>query len=850
MAERLVYFLADGYVHNWLVAGPQAISVGDLAEFGPEFKPEVARQHYMEEPGVAETPVERGKLELADEQLTWNYYKCLDDHFVNMSTFHHTVHYLRAWAHTCIVCPAAQEATFVLTTNGPADVWIGGRHVHRQEHFHHQEPKSVPFQAALIQGDNEILVRFEEVAARECPYVMALQMVSLEGDALPKGTSVVVLTNVSRVNRRRMLEQVFDQAHLEQFVHHKGNRIMLHWPDKMVERMNYTGQVQDARSRIYIEAQPEAKASETVDLGHLARLWEGPYDVVLRARAVEYYDYDLRYERRMPIHILDNAFSPSLYGTWEERTREALEHAAKRGADVYAEIAKMALGRWDKVDRARVMETMEGINRRGDCSDFYLVGLLGVMGRYAGQEGFPEAFKQPLQECALGFKYWDDEPGADAMCYRTENHSILFHACEILAGQLWPDLVFSNVGQTGRWHREKGERLALEWLHQRGTTGFSEWDSNCYFEEDIVALSHLADLVENDEVRELAAVVLDKLLLTIALNSFKGVFGSTHGRTYAPMIKGGLLEPTSGITRLLWGMGVWNHHVRGVVSLACSEYEMPLAIPDIAVNLAEELWNREQHAGVNKVTYRTPDYMLCSAQDYNPGEKGYQQHIWQATLGPAAAVFVTHPPNMSEVGAHRPNFWCGNYILPRVAQWKDTLVALYNLPQDDWMGFTHAYFPTYEFDESAIDEQTPGRPAWAFARSGSGYLALTASCGLEQMVRGPSAYQELRSYGRQNVWLCLMGREATDGTFQEFQAKVRACAIEFQGLAVQCTTHRGQSLSFGWEEPLVVDGKEQALSGFKHYDNPYCVAEFPASELEVRTDNYLMRFRFEVGEDE
>ena len=23
--------------------------------------------------------------------------------------------------------------------------------------------------------------------------------------------------------------------------------------------------------------------------------------------------------------------------------------------------------------------------------------------------------------------------------------------------------------------------------------------------------------------------------------------------------------------------------------------------------------------------------MLCSAQDYNPGQPGYQQHIWQAT---------------------------------------------------------------------------------------------------------------------------------------------------------------------------------------------------------------------------
>ena len=40
--------------------------------------------------------------------------------------------------------------------------------------------------------------------------------------------------------------------------------------------------------------------------------------------------------------------------------------------------------------------------------------------------------------------------------------------------------------------------------------------------------------------------------------------------------------------------------------------------------------------------------MLSSAQDYHPGAKGSREHIWQATLGPAAVVFVTHPANSSE----------------------------------------------------------------------------------------------------------------------------------------------------------------------------------------------------------
>jgi hypothetical protein len=478
-----------------------------------------------------------------------------------------------------------------------------------------------------------------------------------------------------------------------------------------------------------------------------------------------------------------------------------------------------------------------------------MVGLLGILYRYSKGHALPEALKRPLEQCVLNFKYWHDEPGSDAMCYTTENHSILFHTCEVLAGQLYPDRTFSNTGQSGTWHREKGERLALDWLRQRGTTGFTEWDSNCYFEEDLLALSHLTDLAESTEVRELAAVVMDKMFFTLALNSFKGTFGSTHGRTYAPLIKGGQREATSGITRLMWGMGVWNDHIRGTVALASSEYELPSPIGAIALDLTQELWNKEQHGldtgpstSVNKVTYRTKDFMLCSAQDYHPGEMGYQQHIWQATMGPNAVVFVTHPPCMSEEGAHRPNFWHGNYVLPRVAQWKDVLVAAHSLPEEDWMGFTHAYWPAYEFDEQLLDGN------WAFARKGEGYLALSAARGLEQVKRGPSAYRELRSYGQANVWLCMMGRQETDGDFQAFQDAVRTLDVDLREQGVSCTTLRGETLSFGWEGPLLVDGEEQPLSGFKHYENPYCVAEVGEPQIDIQYGEYIVRLHFEPGE--
>jgi len=878
---HLEYQLQKGYVHNWLVAGPYAIAISDLDRFeGQDYKLQIARHHYRRISDINDPPVERESFQVGDTEFTWRYRRCLDDHFVDLSTFCHTCHYLRSWAYSQVISSSSQEVTFVLTTNGPADLWLNRQHVHRQEHFHRQDPRSVSFQGTLEEGPNEILVRFEEVAARECPYVMALQIAGFATQEI----AVHVPTTIENVKRRQMFERAFEQAHLEHDIDYGGGGISMRWSDDLDTRCSYTLRLQDWRDRIYLEGSPEAKPGEVQAIGHQIVLQGGQYRVVLMPRPDEYYQSNVRYQRHLPVRVLDNTYSETLYGTFGERRKEALEDAAGRENNLYAEIAKFALGRWASVDRDLIVETTKKINQREDCSDFYLVGLLGMMYRTTGALAFTEKLERTVEKCVLNFKYWHDEPGSDAMCYTTENHSILFHTCEILAGQLYPDRTFTNAGQMGRWHREKGEKLALAWLHERGTTGFSEWDSNCYFEEDLLALSHLADLAGSEEVRELAAVVMDKMFFTMALNSYKGVFGSTHGRTYAPMIKGGQLEATSGITRLMWGMGIYNQHIRGTVSLACSDYVLPPIIPDIATDLDEELWNREHHPGVNKVTYRTADYMLCSAQDYRPGEKGYQQHIWQATLGPSAVVFVNHPPCMSEEGAHRPNFWHGNYVLPRVAQWKDALIAIYKLPDDDWLGFTHAYFPVYEFDEYVI------RDGWAFARKGggpppsgedapsgegtssdgdtpsgkdtssskeppldegrpaAGYLALTASQGLRLIKRGPSAYRELRSYGQHNVWWCLMGRAAIDGSFEDFQERVLALDVNFEELGVQCTTWRGETLSFAWQGPLLVNGKEQPITGFKHYENPYCVADLAAELMEIRYGEYLLRLHFELPE--
>lgn len=839
----LNYPLEGEYIHNWLVAGPVVTPISNSETLD---KYQIIQRFYDQAIPYTTLPADQSDFEFGEYKSSWHYTRCQIDHLVNVSTFCPNRSALRAWAYTQIVVPAAQLATFLLTTLGPAQVWVNGQPIFRQDNFIDQGLQTARFTATLIADVNEMLVRFENVAAGESLLEMALQMVDFPSSEAAEEVEIRVPTLARRPARQQRLEHILEYAYLEEVVNHRGAHFNLRWAEDLDDQAHINYQIQDAKENIYVNGNADADPATPTDVGQEFRLFERPFWVVVKATSVEFNEQKLRYQRRMPIYVLDNAYSASPYGDFNDRNREALEDATKYEKKLFAEIAKMELEQWDKVNSKHVMQAIETVNRREVDSPLTLVGLLGMLFRYGETPFFVEHFKVPVEACALNFCYWKDDPDPGAVNFTSESEAILLHTAEILAGQRFPEQVFTNTGKSGQWHRARGEQLALAWLAMRGTSGFSEWNSPPAYERDLAALAHLTSLADNELVVELAAILMDKIFFLLAVNSYWGSFGSAHGRTEASMIKSAQLDATSGITRMMWGMGVYNPHIAATVSLACSKYEFPLHIADIAIDQAEEIWSKERHAGTpdaNLVTYKTPNYMLSSVQDYRPGERGGEEHVWKATLGPEAVVFANHPACVSEAEANRPGWWRGNAVLPRVAQWKDVLIAVHKIPDDDWMGFTHAYFPIYAFEEHAIKD------GWAFARLGDGYLAITASGGIEHIKRGPDGYRELRSAGKNNIWLVHMGRAAQDQSFEKFQQKILAMKLKWQplpeALSVTCINLRGEELVFGWEGPLLVNGKPQPLSESKHIQNPYCSAELPAKTMDIEYGGDVMRLNFE-----
>ena len=598
-------------------------------------------------------------------------------------------------------------------------------------------------------------------------------------------------------------------------------------------------------------------------------------------------------------------------GTYEERRQRYLSFCAAQSPGgrigFFNQIARLELGQ--PVDEGPIRQGIAFVDSRQDCCDFAAGCLLRILYLYTGSPCIAPEMVADIEDCLLRFKYWWDEPAGDnRRCYHTENHQIIFHSDELLAGQRFKDRVFVNNREDGRAHMAHALHYINRWLDFRARFGFSEWLSNCYFEEDLLALVNLHDFAEDPEVRRRAGALIDVILFEMALHTYRGVFGCTHGRTYAPLIKGGRREGSASTAKLVFGMGFFNNPSSlGAVPLATSSYRCPQIIVDIAADLDATMVSRERHSldmddapayglsfdsledghlywsiqdythprtydlaqrtrqlrnimlyedyqprydqvlqwqmeeygevldrdvdchaltEVHIQTYRTPDYLLSCAQDYRPGKPGYQQHIWQATLGIDAVVFTNHPGAEDEIS--RPNYWAGNGILPRAAQHQNVAVCVHHVPPTDAFPFSHAYFPCWAFEE-VIE-----RGRWVCARKAGGYIALYSQHPTHWRSDSDVARVELRVDTPDNVWICEMGRQADWHSFEAFVGSVTRSVVQCAGLATRYISPSLGEVIFGWGAPLTVAGQEVPMRGTPRFDNAYCQAEFGTTQLQIR----------------
>jgi hypothetical protein len=254
---------------------------------------------------------------------------------------------------------------------------------------------------------------------------------------------------------------------------------------------------------------------------------------------------------------------------------------------------------------------------------------------------------------------------------------------------------------------------------------------------------------------------------------------------------------------------------------------------------------RNIRSEVNIYTYRTPDYMLSSAQDYKKGYGGDQQHIWGASLGPEAVCFTTHP--VKEGKEKSPSYWVGSGNLPRAAQIKNTAIVLYDISTAPGLYITHeleyshAWFPKEKFDEVIETGK------WIFGRKGDGYLALWSYKETRWSEDEKYANKELIADGKKNIWISELGSKAQNGSFENFIEKLKEAKIIASGLEVEFHSPSQGKLEFSWDDDLMQNGKPVDLKDYPRYENNFFKTDFPANNLNIEYNGYTLKTDYEKG---
>ena len=727
----------QGYVRDWLVAGPQA-----TLYTGPGGRGADVRRRVIE-PTPA-TPPRAGTLGgLASNGAPWRCYAPGENFFVDCSAFYHQLTKVDLLACTEVRVPRAGTLPARFWASGVADFWVNDAFIGRFDTRHLEGRDG---QLPLTAGVNRLCVRLQGLGARDTHLMFGLQLLAESARA------VITLPGPAAVTA-----QFWDAEHWLQGVTTEGRGAL-------------------------VAAQPAPAAVTVKGSDGKTRKWPAgqarcevkPDTVFQLTVAVTCAGQKL--ERQLEIPADKPVTAALAAGTIDEHRRQILEHLAgpgKGSGDVMQILARRLLGQHAPKDADVLATTLRGIEARRDCSDFFLAGLLRL--QFMGLTTPEEAAQ--IKRVALGFRYWMDEPGTDAMCFDSENHSLLFHGNQWLAGQLWPDAVFGNSKRTGREQAVLGRQRCQDWLAHVEQAGFREFLSSTYIPLTVAALLNVVDFSDDADFARRAAAQVDRVFNDLALQAFDGVTVGPQGRVYR-----NVLYPQDSGTQALLSYATPDAataYNNWIVYLAASKtYRPPQGLDQL---MRQPVTKNYRHEDVELALHKTGAYLLSSLQipaapvagaspdrkprGLQPGAPGYQQHLWHATLGRDCHVFVNHPGASFDLCESRPGYWYGNGSLPRLIQHAGQVLEIFNIPETHPIPFTHAYWPADAFDRQEVTGH------WAFGAKGAGFIALWCSQPLtphNAVLTG----RELRAEGRRVAWLALCSDVRTSGSLEAF---IKAC---------------------------------------------------------------------------
>ena len=670
--------------------------------------------------------------------------------FLDLSGFWFRPTRLGGWARTAITAKSAGKAVLRLGICGAAKLFVNGEPAGWLAPASRNAMAEADFTVDLRESHNDIAVWFEDLAERDAVLRILLTFVSgPEAEtAMPFAADPALVSGI---------ETALSAIHLDR-KHYDDEDIWLVLPEALpgdaTARVTIAGHFMSHDSQGIALDIPAG--TEKVRIGHAA---DFPPDY--RYFQMRFSCGGFETDCRLGAEISRRSALGPAPEAQEARIAEALRFIADT-AEGDTEKALALLAEGTDADIAKAHEIFETflpvISDCWDCADFALVPLLFCRIAYADRIA-PE-MRARIDETALVYRYWMDEPGNDVQWYFSENHALLFHTAAYLAGALLPDAVFVRAKRKGSEQSLVGYQRLMDWFDHFESAEMAEFNSAPYFPIDFKGLTALYALARDEDIKARAEKAIIRLLTVVASSAHHGLVTAAQGRSYEhSLIPTDTLE-LSGIARLVWGLGGYGSHVNCLAQIALCLRDYGLVLPDLKPiadwtgdDAQEWMFWQGENAFARLYHHKTADTALGSAARYRWGDWGYQETLIHARIGhePRAQMWINYPGEMVQSGYGRPSFWGGSANVPRVQQYRDLALVVFDgvPPQLD---FTHCWFPTPEFAAWTLAGDR------ASARSGRGCLTIRASGPLELQTQGASANAELRLSGRKGVWLVRLGR--------------------------------------------------------------------------------------------
>ena len=502
----------QGFVNHYLVSGPRVMPFtceekdANQLRFEARLRSIIARHEPVENAGQIDA---RQNSRLG---LPWRFQGGRDGAFVNLSDFYATMQRVDFDAACTLHAPRDMVVRAVLWSYAAVDVYCNGVLVGGLQQPVYKPIGFAEITLPLRASRNVIYLACETLGVRDTRSVAGLQLkekqneirVSLPDDAWTEDAAdaldfldgAELLPDELRFSRPAPQDTAYAFTGYE--------------PDYAKDRLPTAWHSAEGQASVLL---PEGKAEITVRV----RLGDG-----WAHRAFE------RTEQLRP-----QVIRPVL--SLEENKRLIFERIAAVeslsrgdfGFPIANILARKYLNRSTPKDDELMLDMLSLIDRRVDCADFCVCGLIRYLKNYEVSPEIAARIRQTLTH----FRYWMDQDGFDGICFWSENHSLMFYSSAMLAGELYPEDDFPLAGRTGRDLHTWGKEKVLEWLDDVERHGFEEFLSTVYMCVTFAALINVVDFAE-DAISRRAAKITEQLLEMLALHTFKGGIVAPQGRVY------------------------------------------------------------------------------------------------------------------------------------------------------------------------------------------------------------------------------------------------------------------------------------------------------------------------------